>query len=167
MDQLDQAIHDLRRKIAKWTRLAEQGRIELQTLEKAAKLRPANGVESGAGEPEMDFGGAANGVRKGGRQLGAISPQWRNILEMLYFLGGKHAYADVHKYARQQGINIDIASTRDRVRGFLKANLMTGTPEEGFEVTEEAMRRFGFGERESAPPWDGDIPDEADKAEGA
>ncbi len=171
MDELDKAITDLQRKIERWTRQAEEGRIELAALQKAAKLRP-NGVRRPP-DAETFFGptspdsGTSEDARRPGRKPGAISAEWRDVLEALWAVGGAHTYQEIHNYARTRGIEIkDIASTRDRVRGFAASGLMTGTAEAGFTVTELAADRFGFAKKGSAPVWD-DFPDGADKAEGA
>lgn len=160
MDELEKAIADLSRKIDRWTRQAEEGRIELAALQKAAKLRPsgANAVrrppdaENDDYGPEIEDSTSASGADdagKPGRRPGAISAEWRDVLLLLWMLGVPHTYTQIHDIAKgQKGLDIkDIASTRDRVRSFVANNLMTGTPLAGFTVTEEAAERFDFANR--------------------
>jgi len=177
MDQLDKAIADLAKKIERWARQAEEGRIELAALQKAAKLRPpgASAVRrppdaenDDYGPEQADFIGAttqAEDGRRPGRRPGAISADWRQVLQCLWLIGAEHTYAEIHEFARGMKIDIkDIASTRDRVRSFVANNLMSGTPETGFTVTEEAAARFGFDSNSASSV--GDFPGEAEKVEG-
>lgn len=172
MDELDNAIEDLRRKIAKWTRQAEEGKVALAAMERAAKLRPGpNGVRRPAdadydSDAAFIFPPAPDAGRRPGRRPGAISAAWRNVLFLLYMTGAKpFSYAQIHEHAVKVGLEVDIASVRDRVRNFVIRGLMIGTAEAGFEVTEAGAEQLALGERESAPPED--TPDGADKAEGA
>ena len=174
MDELDREIDNLKKRLLKWKKAIAAGEVELASLEKAAKLRPsANAVRRPADADDSFY--VESGVFapadaqsvKAGRRPGSISAEWREVLEILYNVGGAHSYAQIHDTARRTG-RIDakeIASTRDRVRSFAANNFMTGNAEVGFTVTEDAAERFGF-KRNSAPPWD-DFPDGAEKVEGA
>jgi hypothetical protein len=173
MDELDKAIKDLRKKIERWTRQAEEGRVSLAAMELAAKLRPLDpnavrrpaDAEDGAFEAETSdlLPAEAEDSRRPGRRPGAISADWREVLHLLWMVGGAYSYPQIHDAARQCGIDIkDIASTRDRVRSFVANSLMSGTPETGFTVTEDAAERFGF-KRDSALA--GENPTRADEVE--
>jgi len=173
MDQLDKAIADLQRKIERWTRQAEEGRIELAALEKAAKLRP-NGVRR---PPDAETDGdtaffvqpapISDDGRRPGRPTGAISDAWQEVLCILWIAGGTYSYTQIHETARDQGkMDVkEVANTRDRVRGFVASGLMSGTPETGFTVTEVAADRFQWKGTKDSAPLD-DFADGAGKVEG-
>lgn len=150
---------------------ADASKFKIATLQRAAALRPvpssapaAFSAENPVTKPERlpqsvasfvkhateDSEGEANGVRRGGRKPGAISAEWRNVLSTLYLMGGRYSYAQIHEIAGQHGLKLDIASARERIRIFTERGLMAGNTSDGFEVTWEAMSKFGF-KRETAP----------------
>jgi hypothetical protein len=134
MDKLDRIIAECRREVARvraeltdaQARLAVS-EAKLTAFEEASRLRPATE------EPK---------VRRG-RQPGAISQEWRNVLFQV-FIRGAVDYATIHEIARSSGIETDLGNVRDRVRAFLRSGLMEGSIEDGFEVTNEAAERFQF-----------------------
>jgi hypothetical protein len=175
MDALDQEIAA---EIAKERKLRSQGesllakadasKLKIVVLQRAAALRPAPEASATVGNagaqrellphPVADFvkrataepGDDANGVRRGGRQPGAISAQWKEVLSTLYMMGGKYTYAQIHETATKLNMTLDIASTRERIRLFVERGFMAGNPTDGFEVTWDAMEKFGF-KRDTAP----------------
>ena len=168
MDALDKEISDEEARHKKYVaqaeafRLkAEQAAFKLATLRRAAALRPAPGGEQVIGSDiavNADSGIAsrppgadqANDVRRGGRKPGAISSEWRQVLASLYLMGGKQSYVEIDKVAKSQGLNLDMSSVRERVRHFVEKGYLEGSAAEGFEVTWDAMEKFGF-KRETAP----------------
>lgn len=114
---------------------------EVEALQTAAELRPANGRTK------------TKGSGKKGRQPGAISEEWRNVLAEVvlhYDVNNRASYNDIHAVAELLNLNIALNSVRDRVRNMVKTGLLAGTPDDGFYVTEAAVNKFDF-ETEKAP----------------
>lgn len=178
MDALDKEIADEIVKERKFRSQAESllakadaSKFKIATLQRAAALRPVTNAVPPAfssgnpvtkpealSQPVADFiaratddiEDGANAVRRGGRKPGSISAEWREVLSTLYVMGGRYSYSQIHEIAAQQGLKLDIASARERIRIFTERGLMAGNPIEGFEVTWEAMSKFGF-KRKTAP----------------
>lgn len=134
-DKLDRAIAEKRSWVerleieyAKAGRALDVARAELSAFEAAATFRPA-----------------AESVKRKGRQPGAISNDWREVLHGLY-IHGSATYPQLMNIAIGSDMKTDAANLRERVRSFVKAGLLEGTPEDGFMVTQEAVTRFGFGD---------------------
>jgi hypothetical protein len=149
MDELEQAIaskqaevDQSKKQIEKFTNRHQRLVIELEVLKQAARLRPttssaakANGVVP------------AKAVRKfsrahHGRQRGAISTDWRNVLAVIRSMHRRVAYDDIHKVAVDQGIETKMPNVRERVRSMVENGLLSGNADLGFLVTADAVRRF-------------------------
>jgi hypothetical protein len=121
--------------------------IELETLQRASKLRPAKSRVSTANgsqpskSKKQPFGG-----RKG-RQRGDISHEWRKVLRAIRALHRRVKYEDVHSVATAEGIKTKMPNVRERVRMMVDSGLMTGTAVTGFLVTAEAVRRFDLDDK--------------------
>jgi len=78
----------------------------------------------------------------GGRQPGAITKQWRTVLERLYGRG-RMPYSVIHDtYVKVTGSEITASGVRDRVREMVRMGHMSGDAQAGFEVTASAALRF-------------------------
>jgi hypothetical protein len=130
---------------------------ELAALEFAANARPSTigGKESNQGVSTI-LGTRRSG---GGRRPGDISQEWRGILAAIYSSGTPYSYEDIRRFAATQGKDLALSSVRDRVRNLVETDLMAGSTENGFVVTEIAAKRFGF-PKEIAPPEGGAKPGE-------
>ncbi|MDO8839624.1 MAG: hypothetical protein Q7V31_11910 [Parvibaculum sp.] len=160
MDKLDQAIVAKRREVEKLKMQHHTASLELKALERAAALRPGatpvtdrvedrpqNAVTAAKARPRT-----RERIRKGGRKVGSISKDWREVLHMIFVMENKRqTYPDIHSIAQMMGLNVSEASTRDRVRNMVKTGLLSGTPERGFAVTDEAIAKFGFAQSNEAP----------------
>lgn len=126
---------------------------DLAALIKAAGiLGVAIPEDSGAEvDPTEYASGASEEDRQGrGRKPGAISMEWRSVLQDMYFTGGRFDYPSIHELARQNGIQVEMSSTRERVRRFLDQGYLMGDSNIGFSATVEAAERFGFAHRDIA-----------------
>jgi len=119
VEELRQMINDLERRIL----VAE---TELAAFEAASTLRPLG--------PRIILRG---------RQPGAISEKWKNVLKRAHH-GGPWGFDDIIKMAAREGMDYDLPTIRDRVRYFVRSELMEGNPSTGFVVTDQAAARFGF-----------------------
>lgn len=132
-DKLDKLIQDKAREVSEvrgqiqdLQRSLEIMEAQLAALEAAASLRPSVAQEI-----------------KRGRQPGAISKEWRNVLHRVFFLGPMN-YQEIRDQAEAEGVHADISNVRERVRNFVKSGLLVGDAEAGFSVSDEAVERFHF-----------------------
>lgn len=139
-DKLDKLIAEKREAVRRLSEIVSGyqqdlyfAEVELKALEAAAIARPAAEV-----------------VKRKGRQPGAISKEWRDVLRMMASAGPAD-YVLILALANEVGIEGDMANVRERVRTFVRNGLLKGTPEQGFTVTAEAWERFGWG----SPPSSG------------
>lgn len=142
-DDLDAAIEAARteRKAAKdqadhWARRVELLDARLGALEEAAKFRPART------EPLHAKAETGNGGR--GRQPGAISKHWRNVL-----LSSAEKYPDgasemeFTDLARAEGLsNVRLKDVRSRMENYQKHSYVQPAPK-GWQVTSHAVAKFG------------------------
>ncbi len=135
------------------TTLREQERVQaakVLALQEAARLRPIT-PKNGSSR--------ANATVRRGKPKGAISEAWRNALRRIHSTGTRLSYdAIAELYSFGTGETANMASVRDRIRSMVKSGLIDGNPQEGFTVTEDAAKRFGFanenGEAEASPDAD-------------
>src|ERR1700722_10417638 len=105
-DALDEEIAKARKALAysreqwaMWQRKIDVDAASLAALEKAAELRPVAIAPPGAREHRVE------GSRRGGRQTGAISQTWRNILLYMAFRHPNGASdAEIVEIAREAGL---------------------------------------------------------------
>ena len=154
MDKLDQLIHEKQAEIGEVDKqinsLAtrhERLLIELQALKHAASLRPVDTKAQPRAAAE-----ARNGDSRTGRQKGDISLPWRRVLQEVWRLHRRVSYGEVQLMAERQGLRTKIANVRERMRSMVDAKLMTGDAKIGFMVTKHAVERFGFADKDKAPP---------------
>lgn len=145
MDALEQMIRTEEERLDRFRAQVSLQEIKVGTLKEAAALRPA--VTSGKKAP-----GAARGGRIGGKPRGAISAPWKGTLAELYSWGGHYPYARIKRcYDHVNNADLSLPSVRDRVRSLVETGLMEGDADQGFSVTEDAAKRFGFAKRTEAP----------------
>lgn len=155
-DALSLAIAEKRAQRADLVRQLERLDVEISALELAANLRPAL-------EPSVFTRRQSNGVavesRGRGRQIGAISETWRNILRMLHEMHPQGASdAEVGEICRAEGL----AKIRPRdVSHRMSAMAAHGyVRKDGdlWHVTDVAARRFGFPESQTKTAGDCESP---------
>jgi uncharacterized coiled-coil protein SlyX len=136
MDKLERAIAEKRREleqlqeiVARQQRQAELLAAELRAMESASHLRP------------LAANGTADETRRG-RQPGAISAKWKEVLLKIFLLEGVTTYEAIVDLARGSGIAAELASVRERVRRFQELGFVDGSPATGFRVTAAAIERF-------------------------
>jgi hypothetical protein len=149
MDKLDRMIAEkqslletLQKEIEERAARHDRLLIELEVLKEAAKARPA-GANSQSNGPTTKKLKERNVSRKG-RQPGDISLEWRRVLGILYSAHRRVSYAEIHQVATQAGIETQMPNVRERVRSMVENGLMTGTSEQGFLVSKEAVTRFSL-----------------------
>src|SRR4051812_2514193 len=92
-DPLDEKIGALRQEVAEARARLEALETTLQAYEDAARLRPNSmGVIN---RPAAGTEGTGNAPRRGGRQKGAISKKWREILGHIFVQCPNGATPDV------------------------------------------------------------------------
>jgi hypothetical protein len=153
MDKLDRMIAEkqslletLQKQIEERAARHERLLIELEVLKEAAKARPAAAANS-QGNGRTAKKSKERGASRKGRQPGDISLEWRRVLGLLYSVHRRLSYVDIHNAATHLGIETQMPNVRERVRSMVENGLMTGTPEQGFLVSKEAVTRFGLQER--------------------
>lgn len=160
MDKLDKLIADkqaeidhLAKLIAEQTARQEKLAIQIETLKQAAELRPVVEFEkepaAAPAESHHSNGAPADEPKRTGRQTGDIAKEWRDALRTIWLRGTTASYEDFHKAARSAGIDCEIPNVRGRVRHFASVGFVSGDPEKGFLVTENAAQRFGFRKRKA------------------
>jgi len=153
MDKLDKMIADkhaavetLKKEIEDRAERYERLLIELEVLKDAAKARPATAPKAAAAAPKKSKERA--GKRKG-RQAGDISIEWRGALKALHLLHKRVSYSEIHSTALSVGIDTKMPNVRERVRSMVENGLLSGSAEQGFWVTKDAVARFGLDQAEA------------------
>jgi hypothetical protein len=154
MDKLDQIISEKQTEISEVDKqinsLAarhERLLIELQALKHAASLRPVT-PENKPGAETV----ARSSDSRTGRQKGDISLPWRRVLQEVWRLHRRVSYGEVQLMAEKHGLQTKLANVRERMRSMVDAKLITGDAKIGFLVTKHAVERFGFADKDKAPP---------------
>lgn len=169
-DGLDKAIHDARRQLgeekaqqAEWTRRVELTTVRLDALEQASQLRPVSYVSPASKADSGLPGGNAPASR--GRQPGAISKKWRDIL-----LETAAEYPDsaedcaIVEIARAAGLtNTRVKDVHDRMSSFKQHGYVEPTLT-GWRVTRVALAKFGSDQVDSDPDQAEDEMEAADAA---
>ena len=158
MDALDKLIIEKRADGQSLREALMKNEAEIAVLELAARLRPAS---ARVHAPRVDVAGgderrtsSVPSRHGGGRKQGDISHVWRGVLAGMYAHNGRLSYERIHAVTAVTGLDITLASVRDRVRSFIATGLVEGDPEIGFAVTQDAVERFGF-TKENDPPEGG------------
>jgi hypothetical protein len=163
MDALDKLIEDKRAEIAsqdsETARIMSERRsarermvIELAALEKAASLRPSPAPPKNLRVgPLVRHPAHVRTIRfsKGGKPAGSINMDWRNTLQNLY--PRTFHFGEFESIADGYGVVASQQSKRDRLRVFIGQGYVSGDDANGYQVTDEAARRFGFTKREEPP----------------
>lgn len=149
MDKLEAEISKAKKEAAELRRKAEEKELEIRTLMRAAKLRPAPPVV--ASEPEVGHeestGNDESQTQRGGRQRGAISKQWRAVLAAIYD-AGKNPLIDldgVVLLAKAKGLDLQDSSALARMRTYVELGYVE-EHDGRFRVTRDAVARFNLAE---------------------
>lgn len=141
-DALDQEIETKRRAVEDARARVAALELELHTLERAAELRPSvEGNRRVSARPE----GRAGNSQRGGRQLGAISKEWREILKRVAAAYPDGATAeDIASFG--PGVGLENLRPRDSRQQAEKYLLLGYFERKGdrYQVTTAARERFGF-----------------------
>lgn len=147
---IDYEIERRKTEIAKHRRAIEALEGELRGLELAKRLSaPAEAPASLAPEAKVSVATPRLlGSGSAGRQVGAISKEWRSILKQLDHAGGEFSAEQVVECSTQHGINIRVRDARARMRHYAGNGLVVirdkGAGEEVYSVSAEARKKFGF-----------------------
>jgi hypothetical protein len=146
MDKLDQEIADKRAAIAELREKLRTAEIELNAWEQAARLRPLPRSIGG-----LSSVGEAHSARKG-RQPGAISQEWRLLLELVVHRHGSVASADeMAELGPEAGIpNLTPTLVRQRMTLYLQHGYIMSAGGDTYCVTDHAMTRFNLRKSENA-----------------
>jgi hypothetical protein len=134
LDKLDRAIGDKRREleqlreiVERQQRQAEIAAAELRALEAAAQMRPS---------------GERSEVPRKGRQQGAISKEWREVLARIYLMEEPLTYQQITDLANGAGISVGVSGVRERMRRFVEQGFVTRSAIGTHTVTPEAVEKF-------------------------
>jgi len=160
MDDLDAEIDKAKREVAELKRKAEAKELWLKGLQRAAELRPApqvipdqssDGLEGNeasdpdttTGDAELDemLGFTEKAEKRGGRQPGAISKQWRTILSDI-FANQPVDLATIVLLASVHGLELQESSALSRMRHYLELGYVEETSDGRYRVTDAAIKRF-------------------------
>jgi hypothetical protein len=148
MDKLDRAIAAAREELGRMDveMSALQARrkdaaTRLAIYEEAARLRPPAGREGVL--PSLIAAQSAT-VRRGGRQAGAISKEWKRILveTARRDQGEGVGYPDFIAAARQTNPNMDEHAIRDRVRRYRDKLRFVEAIGDRFRIKKEIVEKF-------------------------
>jgi hypothetical protein len=143
MDKLDQEIAAKRATINKLRLELRAAEIELAAFERAAQLRPgaASTVSARGG-----FGQFGETIYRKGRQPGAISQEWRRLLELVVQRHGAVASSDLMaELGPEAGIpNLNANLVRQRMTLYLQRGYVEAAGGDTFCVTDHAMTRFNL-----------------------
>lgn len=117
---------------------------DIAMLQRADSLRPVPGATVPMGAMKHE--------KPRGRQKGAISAEWREVLQYMHRTGTPLTLVGIHDAATKHGIKVERPSIRDTVRRFRQRTLIEGSSDHGYTVTDEAAKRFGFAQRDSSKP---------------
>lgn len=126
------AIHERRRRLARLKEEETKISEEIGALLKAARI---------IGELPEDMQTSTKPKRHG-KPYGAISTQWRRILNALSSSQHGHTYDDIQTAASCYGVYVKLTGIRDLVRRFAARGLLARAADGRFVVTEAAVARF-------------------------
>ena len=152
-DALDQEIETKRQEVEEARARLRALELELQTLERAAQLRPAAGMNQRAvliPTPSL------RASRRGGRQQGAISKEWREILKRVAAVYPDGAIAeDIAAFGPAIGLdNLRPRDARQQAEKYVGLGYFERVGDR-YRVTDAAKVRFGIGVTGSEPTVDG------------
>jgi len=164
MDELDKLIQATRveiqttipREFQELERRRDRAHMRLEILEEAARLRPGLGdVEGAATQPEsvaplalLDqvLSGEVGGQkRKGGRQLGSLSADWKRVLVAWAAAdnGSGLTYREIANCAANVGVKVTEHTVRDRIRKYRdRLGFVEATGDSKHRVKKEIVARF-------------------------
>jgi hypothetical protein len=150
MDKLDQEIADKRAAVDRLRAELRSAEIELAAFERAAQLRPDKATHPG---PASSKGGGffldteAPEARRG-RQPGAISHEWRRVLELIISrLGGSATPEQIAALGGEVGLpTLTAALVRQRMTLYqsYSHDYVRLASDGKYHVTNKAVERFGL-----------------------
>jgi hypothetical protein len=143
---IDDDIANLKEKIAKVEREAELLHAELRGMLVAKKYLEGSAVRAAGAVVASGAARAANAVtRRGGRQPGAISDRWKEILSALYQLDAWFdESAVVNTVFELDNRHIKPTEVRRIFTGYVEHGYIEKGDRDLYRVTEEAAAKFGF-----------------------
>jgi hypothetical protein len=143
-DPLDEAIETAKRACAEIRAVLHEKEIELKALELAASLRPT--AKRSAARPHRDGLTGSNGK---GRQVGAISKKWRDIVQRMDLLHpGGALPQEIASLGRSVGLpNLRPRDARERAEKYVTLGYFERMAGDHYRVTDLARRRFAVGLR--------------------
>jgi hypothetical protein len=151
-DPLDERIETLRREVADAHAQLESLEAKLRIYEDAASLRPSS-VSSLRRMAVIDDIGHA--PHRGGRQLGAISKKWRQILRHIVVQCPNGAAPDViASFGRAVGLpNLRASDVRIQAKKYSNLGYLEQIGDDDlFRVTKLACERFEFRSAQASMP---------------
>jgi hypothetical protein len=142
-DALDQEIETKRREVEEARARLGGLELELHTLERAAQLRPGGGGVNQRSTPTSET--FARKSQRGGRQPGAISNEWREILGRVAAVYPEGATAeDIASFGPAIGLaNLRPRDARQQAEKYIGLGYFERIGER-YKVTPAAWKRFEF-----------------------
>ena len=140
-DKLAQEIRSKQQMLSKLLAEVDELEKEIAILERAASLRPMPAQNSlMPNKPQ-----SREEPSRRGKPSGSISMNWRTVLNALY--PRRVSVNDIIQMASEHGVKVTEAAVRDRLKYLAEHNYMIGNDLHGYEVTEQAVKRFGFAQK--------------------
>lgn len=147
-DPLDLEIDAAKRAVADAERKLEMGRVMLAALEKAASLRPrhSNGVVRHASAVDFDSLGHQRIAVARGKAPGALSTQWRSIMQNVVTAGNSPLTPDLWALtATEGGYPMDTKTARDWLRRAASSEFgFIVRDGDAYRVSDAAIERFSL-----------------------
>lgn len=158
-DALNQAIADKRAELQEARKRVEHLEVEIGALELAASLRPVNKSSATKRRPYS----GATGLGNKGRQPGAISHAWRNILRMMHGLYPDGATdTEVLEICRSEGFsNMRPRDVTYRMSALASRDYVERIDDTGWRVTATAVTRFSMNDSATETETADDSPSSA------
>ena len=152
MTRADDIIHEQRAKVAEMERTLETARAELRGMETLARAwsitvstvlpaRATRGPEKPS-RPRVE----ATATRVGGRQPGAISRRWREVLTRL--LATSNTWFDAQEVALAvralEDREIKISEARRQLDGYIEHGFVERSDDGRYHITQTAIEKFGL-----------------------
>lgn len=172
MDKLDEEIRKVQKEAADLKRRADAKELELKALQRAAALRPPTSemldATQDTDDPDIllfDEPGTAQRIadilgipsptedksdKRGGRQPGAISKQWRTILNDISF-NQPVDLPTIVLLASGHGLELQESSALSRMRHYLELGYVEETSDGKYRVTDAAIKRFDLKRKPAQP----------------
>ncbi len=154
VERLDAILVRGNARIARVSERLKRAQIELDAFKQAAAARPVS-----PGDSRATAAGFLENLRKKeehpknpGRQKGAISYEWRAVLQDMCKTDRYVKLDKIRAYTIEHGIPSGMANIRERMRAMGDAGLIEGGPKRGFKVTKLARAKFNFDQPKEFQP---------------